>query len=251
GQALAAGAIIDLPAGNLQRARRRFRRAQQLLEHAGDSRAAARQVYWQAMVSYMEGRLRDAVTQLGHLAHLPVTPAEMLRFWSPGATLGHVLAFLGEAEAGLEEIGQALARSRSAGYPALECECLWRRSEALSFLGRTGQAIDSAQQAAVIAARIDHAACLASSLRGLGIAWEAAGRPDRAEAAFRRSLHAAAGNGFFAAWASARLGACLARQGRPQDAAEHVRAAMAGGTPLTRYEARWAHAELLAARGDD
>jgi tetratricopeptide (TPR) repeat protein len=188
------------------------------------------------MVSYMEGRLRDAVTQLGHLAHLPMTPAEMLRFWSPGATLGHVLAFLGEAQA---------------GYPALECECLWRRSEALSFLGHTGQAIESAQQAALIAARIEHAACLASSLRGLGIAWDAAGRPDLAEAAFRRSLHAAAGNGFFAAWASARLGACLARQGRPQDAAEHVRAAMAGGTPLTCYEARWAHAELLAARGDD
>lgn len=251
GQALTAGAIIDLPAGNLRRAQRRFRRARQLLERAGDSRAAARQLYWQAMVSFIDGRLREAVTQLGHLAHLPVAPAEMLRFWSPGAALGHALAFLGEAPAGLEEIDQVLARARPAGYRALECECLWRRGEALAFLGRAGQAIESAQQAEIIAARIDHAACIASSLRGLGIAWEAAGRLDRAEPAYRRSLHAAAGNSFFAAWASARLGACLARQGHPQDAAEHVAAAMAGGTRLTCYEARWAHAELLAARGDD
>lgn len=250
GQALAAAAIIDLAAGDLGRARHRFRRSVRLLDHAGDRQAAARQLYWRAMVGYMSGELRKAVIQLGDLVRLPAVPAELLRFSSPEATLGHTLAFLGEAHAGLAAIDQALERARSAGYPALESECLWRRSEALAFGGQVAQAIESAQQAVIVAARIRHASCLASSLRGVGIAWEAAGRLDRSEAAFRRSLQAAARNPFLAGWASARLGACLARQGRPEDAAGHVRAAMTLGTPLTRYEARWAHAELLAARGD-
>ena len=251
GQALAAGAIIDLPAGNQARAERRFQRARRLLEEAGDTRGSARLLYWRAMASYMGGRLREAVTRLGHLAHLPVMPTEVLRLWSPQATRGHVLAFLAQAEAGLEEIDEALTWAEAAGYPAIRSECLWRRSEALAFLGRAGEAAESAQEALAIATRIRHAACTAAALRGAGIAWDTAGAPDRAESAFRRSLQAAEGNPFFAAWASARLGACLARQGRPQDAAPHVQAALRSGTPLTRYEARWAHAELLAARGED
>ncbi|MGH3222386.1 MAG: BTAD domain-containing putative transcriptional regulator [Streptosporangiaceae bacterium] len=250
GRALAAAAIIDLPAGNLRRARHRFRRAGRLLEEAGDRQAAARQLYWRAMTGYMNGQLREAVTQLGHLARLPAAPAELLRFWSPQATLGHALAFLGEIQAGLAEIGLALQDARASGYLALESECLWRRGEALAFGGQSAQAVEAAQQAVVIAARIGHVSCLASSLRGLGIAWEAAGRLDRAEAAFRRSLQAGEDSTFFSAWASARLGACLTRQGRLTEAAGHVHAAMTGGTPLTRHEARWAHAELLAAAGD-
>ena len=55
----------------------------------------------------------------------------------------------------------------------------------------------------------------------------------------------------FRAWAAARLGALLAGQGGPGEAAPHVRAALEGGTPLTRHEARWAQAELLASQGDD
>jgi hypothetical protein len=54
----------------------------------------------------------------------------------------------------------------------------------------------------------------------------------------------------FRAWAAARLAAFLARQGQPDEAARHVQAALTDGTPLTRHEARWAHAELLASQGD-
>jgi hypothetical protein len=43
----------------------------------------------------------------------------------------------------------------------------------------------------------------------------------------------------------------LALQRRPDEAALHVQAALKGGTPLTRHEARWAHAELLASQGND
>jgi DNA-binding SARP family transcriptional activator/tetratricopeptide (TPR) repeat protein len=251
GQALAAGAVIDLPAGNLARAGRRFRRACQLLEQAGDVRGQARVLYWQAMNRYMAGRLREAAARLADLTDLPVTPAEVLWLWSPRATRGHVLAFLGEPEAGLAEIEATLAWAEAARYPAVQSECLWRRSEALAFAGRASEAVESAEQALAIAVGIRHAACTAAALRGLGIAWETAGKPDRAEEAFRHAVRAAEANPFFGAWASARLGASLARQGRPLEAAPHVRAALSAGPPLTRYEASWAHAELLAAQEDD
>jgi len=251
GQALAAAAIIDLTGGDLARARHRVRRAARLLDQAGDSRGSARLLYWRAMAHFIDGRLPDAVTQLGRLAHLPVTPGEVLRLWSPRATRGHALAFLGQAADGLAEIDETLAWARAARHPAVEAECLWRRAEALAIVGRAGDAIGSAEESACIAARIGHAEWTAAAHRGLGIACEAAGLPGRAEAAYRRSLEAAEGIPLFRAWAAARLGAFLARQGRPSEATPHVRAALAGGTPLTRHEARWAHAELLASQGDD
>ncbi len=249
GQALAAAAIIDLAGGNLTRARHRVRRAARLLDQAGDSRGSARLLYWRAMACFIEGRLPDAAEKLDRLAHLAVTPGEVLRLWSPRATRGHALAFLGQAAEGLTEIEETLAWARAACHPAVEAESLWHRSEALAAVGRGAEAIGSAEQAADIAARIGHAEWTAAAHRGLGIACEAAGLPGRAEAAYRRSLEAAESIPFFRAWAASRLGALLARQGRPAEAAPHIQAALAGGTPLTRHEARWAHAELLASQG--
>ena len=251
GQALAAAAIIDLTDGNLARARHRVRRAARLLDRAGDSRGSARLLYWRAMECFTGGRLHDAVDQLDRLAHLPVTPGEVLRLWSPRATRGHALAFLGRAADGLAEIDETLAWARAARHPAVEAECLWHRAEALAILSQAGEAIEAAQESAGIAARIGHAEWTAAAHRGLGFACEAAGLPGRAETAYRRSLQAAEGIPLFRAWTAARLGAFLARRGRPDEAAPHVQAALEGGTPLTRHEARWAHAELLASRGDD
>jgi DNA-binding SARP family transcriptional activator/tetratricopeptide (TPR) repeat protein len=251
GQALAAGAIIDLTEGNLARARHRVRRAARLLDQAGDGRGSARLMYWRAMACFIESRLRDAVTHLDLLAHLPVTPGEVLRLWSPRATRGHALTFLGQAADGLTEIEETLAWARAARHPAVEAECLWHRAETLTALGQAAEAIEAAEQAAGIAARIGHAEWTAAADRALGIACEAAELRGRAESAYRRSLQAADGIPLFRAWAAARLGAFLARQGRPAEAAPHVQAALAGGTPLTRHEARWAHAELLASQGDD
>jgi DNA-binding SARP family transcriptional activator/tetratricopeptide (TPR) repeat protein len=250
GQALAAGAITDLTGGNLARARHRVRRAARLLDQAGDSRGSARLLYWQAMACFIDGRLPDAVTQFDRLASLAVTPGEVLRLWSPRATRGHALAFLGRAAEGLTEIEEILAWARAARHPAVEAECLWHRAEALAALGRAADAIESAEQAAGIAARIGHAEWTAAAHRGLGIAYESAGRPGRAEAAYRRSLRAAEGIPLFRAWAAARLGAVLARQSRPGEAAPHVQTALEAGTRLTRHEARWAQAELLASQGD-
>jgi DNA-binding SARP family transcriptional activator/tetratricopeptide (TPR) repeat protein len=249
GQALAAAAIIDLTGGNLARARHRVRRAARLLDQAGDSRGSARLLYWRAMECFIGGRLHDAADQLDRLAHLPVTPRELLRLWSPRATRGHTLAFLGRTADGLAEIDETLAWARAARHPAVEAECLWHRAEALAILGRAGEAIEAAEKAAGIADRIGHAEWTAAAHRGLGIACEAAGLPGRAETAYRRSLQAADGIPLFRAWAAARIGALLASQERPGEAAPHVQAALEGGTPLTRHEARWAHAELLASQG--
>ncbi len=254
GQALAAGAIIDLTDGNLARGYDRWHRAHRLLEAAGDSRGSARLLYWQAMAYFIGGRLPEAVRQLdrlARLAHLPGGDGEVLRLWSPRASRGHALAFLGRPADGLAEIDETLTRARAARHPAIEAECLWRRSEALAIDGRADAAIESAEESAVIAARIGHAEWTAAAYRGLGLACEAAGLADRAESAYRRSVQGSEDIPFFRAWANARLGACLARQGRPDEAAPYVRAALAGGTPLTRFEADWAHAELLASRGED
>ena len=146
GQALAAAAIIDLAQGNLTRARHRVRRAARLLDQAGDSRGSARVLYWRAMECFISGRLHDAVDQLDRLAHLPVTPGEVLRLWSPRATRGHALAFLGQAADGLTEIDETLAWARAARHLAVEAECLWRRAEALAALGQVGEAIESADE---------------------------------------------------------------------------------------------------------
>ena len=179
-----------------------------------------------------------------------MTPGEVLRLWNPRATRGHALTFLGQASEGVTEIEETLAWARAAPHPAVEAECHWHRAEALSALGQGSEAIEAAEQAAALATRLGHAEWTAAAHRGLGIAFEQAGLPGRAESAYRRSLQAAAGIPLFRAWAAARLGAFLARQGRPGEAAPHVRAGLEGGTPLTQHEARWAHAELLASRGD-
>jgi tetratricopeptide (TPR) repeat protein len=159
--------------------------------------------------------------------------------------------FLGETADGLTEIEEALAWARAARHPAIEAECLWHSAEALAAAGQAGDAIEAAAESGSIAARIGHAEWTAAANRGLGIACEAAGLSGRAEAAYHRSLKAAEGIPLFSAWAAARLGALLARQGRPAEAAPHVGAALEGGTPLTRHEARWAHAELLASQDDE
>jgi tetratricopeptide (TPR) repeat protein len=251
GQALAAGAIIDLAEGSLARARYRVRRAARLLDRAGDSRGSALLMYWRAMACFTGGSLREAAAELDRLARLPVGRGEVLRLWSPRAARGHTLVLLGRAADGLAEIDEALALARAAGHPAVEAECLWHRAEALAALGQAGEAIEAAEESARIAGRIGHAEWTAAAHRGLGIACEAAGLSGRAVSAYRRSLEAAGDIPLFRSWAAARLGALLARGGQPDEAAPHVQAALAGAIPLTRHEARWARAELLASQGND
>jgi DNA-binding SARP family transcriptional activator len=250
GQSLAAGAIVDLTLERSGRSRRRFQQASRLLEQNADPDGAARLLYWRGMAQLIAARLPDAITELGGLAGLPVTSEELLRWWDPGATRGHALVFAARPADGLTEIDQALSRARAVGHPAVHCGCLWHRSEALSALGRSDEASESAQAAVEIADRIGHAEWTAAALRGLGIALQTAGDLAGAESAFERSRQAAPDNALFAAWASARLGLVRIRQGRLAEADVLTASALDHGAPLARHEARWARVELAHARGE-
>lgn len=250
GQALAAGAIVDLALAQLDRSERHCHQAHRLLDQAGDTTGTVRLLYWRGMSHFVAGRLVEAVNEFEHLAHLSVTPVEVLRLWNPQAARGHALALMAEPATGLTEIEDALSWARAVGHPAMRSSCLWHRSEALTALGNHVKAVGSAQEALDIARRIEHAEMTAASLRGLGIAWQAAGDLERAEEALRGSLCAAQALPLFAAWASARLGLVLVGQERLAEAEPFIGTALTGGVPLTRHEARWAQAELLCARGD-
>ena len=84
----------------------------------------------------------------------------------------------------------------------------------------------------------------------LGVAWEAAGDPDRAEGAYRRGLELADRVPYH--WSHCANGLARLLIGRGElDAAEPLIArSLAEGLPLTAYEARAAQVELLAARGE-
>ncbi|GAA1957272.1 BTAD domain-containing putative transcriptional regulator [Catenulispora subtropica] len=250
GQSLAAGAIVDLTLERQNRSRRRFKQASLLLEQAADPDGAARLLYWRGMAQLIAGRLPEAITELGDLAGLPVTPEELLRWWDPQAARGHALVFAARPADGLTEIDQALSRARAVGHPVLRCGCLWHRSEALSALDRPDEASENAQAAVEIAERIGHAEWSAAALRGLGIARQTAGDLAGAESAFERSRSAAPDNALFATWASARLGLIRIGQGRLAEADEMTASALEHGAPLARHEARWARVELAHARGE-
>lgn len=250
GQSLAAGAIVDLTLERPDRSRRRFEQASRLLEQDADPDGTARLLYWRGMAQLIAGRLPEAITELGCLAGLPITPEELLRWWDPRATRGHAMVFAARPADGLTEIDQALSRARAVGHPAMHCGCLWHRSEALSALGRSEEASENAQAAVDIADRIGHAEWSAAALRGLGIARQTAGDLAGAESAFERSRLAAPDNTLFSAWASARLGLIQIRQGRLAEADGMTASALKHGAPLARHEARWARVELAHARGE-
>lgn len=250
GQSLAAGAIVDLTLERPDRSRRRFKQASRLLEQDADPDGTARLLYWRGMAQLIAGRLPEAITELGGLAGLPIVPEELLRWWDPRAARGHALVFAARPTDGLAEIDQALRRARAVGHPALHCSCLWHRSEALSALGRSDEAGESAQAAVEIADRIGHAEWSAAALRGLGIARQTAGDLAGAESAFERSQRAAPDNTLFAAWASARLAMVRICQGRLVEADALTASALEHGAPLARHEARWARVELAQARGE-
>lgn len=248
GQALAARALVDLWLARVDAARRRLRRAHRLLRRGGDPDGLARVLHGQGMAALLAGRLTEAAATLDDLARLPATPPETLQLWNPRATRGHALVFLGQPDTGLEEIDAALAWARAADLPVMHASCLWHRSEALTALGRPDDALDAARAALAIARRTEHSEWIAASLRGLGIAWQATGDLERAEAAFRDSLQAAHSIPLFAGWASARLGLVLVDQGRLAEAEPLIDTVLHQSAPLVQHEARWARAELLHAR---
>jgi hypothetical protein len=85
----------------------------------------------------------------------------------------------------------------------------------------------------------------------LGVAWEAADDPNRAEDAYRRGLEPADRVPYYWAHRANGLARLLITRGELDAAEPLIARSLAEGLPLTGYEARAAQAELLAARGDE
>ncbi|WP_225732012.1 MULTISPECIES: BTAD domain-containing putative transcriptional regulator [unclassified Nocardia] len=250
GQALAAAAIIDLTLPNFQRARRRFRRARQLLELGGDPNGAARVVYWRSMANFMTGRIMRAERHLDALVDLPLLPDELLRLWNPRAARGYLKVLMAQPHSALVDIEAALAWAAAVDHPVVRCCGLRLRGEASIALGDLDRALEDAQTGLAIAQHMGHAEETAAALRTIGMMWQARAELDRAEQAFRASLDAARAVPLYAGWAAARLGLVLVRQGRHAEAAPLIEDAVQHRIPLVRHEGRWAYAELLSARKD-
>jgi tetratricopeptide (TPR) repeat protein len=247
--AVTVGAILDMNADRSERARARFEEALWLYEELGDARGVAGILDGRAMETFLQGNIREAVDAFDRVARLFLDSGDLLRVPTPRSTRGHALVFMGRPQQALDDIDEAIDLARTLGSPENETYGLWHRSEALAALGRGADAVRSAQAAVSRAEQLGHREWTAASLRGLGIAREAAGDLDGAEAAFRRSLATAENLTLFTAWACARLALVLIARGDLPAAGAFVERALAEGPPISRFEARLARAELAAARG--
>jgi DNA-binding SARP family transcriptional activator len=246
-EVLAVGSIVDLNLGRLDRAREHADEALALFESEGDARGVAGVLDGRAMTTFGAGRIREAEGLFDRVARLFLDAGELMRVGTPRSTRGHALVFLARPAEGLHDADEALELARDLAHAEGETYALWHRAEALAALSRSDDAVASATQAIAIAERIGHREWSASSLRALGIARQSGGDLDGAIDAFARSRAVGAEIPLFSAWAAAREGMCLVAVGRTDEAAPLIQSALAGGTPLSAYEARWGLAELLAA----
>jgi DNA-binding SARP family transcriptional activator/tetratricopeptide (TPR) repeat protein len=247
-EVLSVGSIVDMNLGDLERAEARADEALGLYRSIGDGRGAAGILDGRAMATFMGGDIRRAADAFDRVAKLFEDSGELFRVGTPRSTRGHALVFLARPADGLADIERALELELSLGHDEGVSYASWHRAEALAALGRVDEALATATEAITIAQRIDHREWTAASLRGLGIAHEAAGDFDAAIETHRRSLAASEGMPMFAAWANARLATCLARCGRVEEAAR-VAAAATMGPPLSSFEIEVARAEVAAASG--
>ncbi len=250
--ALETAAILDMNLGHPDRARERAEEALALYRAHGDSRGTARILDGRAMATFLDGRIREGVEVFDRVARLCEEAGELLRVVTPRSTGGHGLVFLGRPEDALRETDAALRLARELDAPEGQAYALWHRSEALSGLGRVGEAEADAREGLRIAEDIQHRGWTATAHRALGVALQTGGMLDDAVAAFTRSGEVA-GDALtlFASWACARTASVAVALGALSEADGAVRRALALGPPLGHYEARQARVELGVARGED
>lgn len=250
-RALEVASVLDMNLGRPERAANRAGEALAIFEALGDSRAAARILDARAMASFLDGDITGGTEQLERVANLFEDSGDLARLVTPRSTQGHGLVFLDRPSEGLVAASAALEAARSLGHPESQAYALWHRSEALSALGRTAEALADGQEARATATRIGHRGWLATAWRAIGIAHETAGDLMPALEAYSCSLEASANLDLFGCWAAARSAMTLVRLGRVPEAEPLVRRALSLGPPLGGYEARRAQLGLALAAGDD
>lgn len=248
-EALLARATVDMNRGLLDGSQTALHEALGLFEDLGDQYGVARVLDVRAMQTFLEGHIHEGVEAFDRVARLFDDFGDLMRVVTPRSTRGHGLVFMARPDDGLRDIEQALELAGVLGDEASESYCLWHRSEALVALGRAGDALASARRGLELAERLNHREWTAASVRGVGIAAQAAADPVMAEASFRRSLELSEGMPVFKGLALARLALVLTNAGRFDEARPLVELALAEGTPFSAFEARLAQAELAAAEG--
>jgi DNA-binding SARP family transcriptional activator/tetratricopeptide (TPR) repeat protein len=249
--ALAVGAIVDLNVNRLDRSAERFDEALELFQRAGDARGVARILDGRAMAAFLAGRIRESADAFDRAASLYVDSGQLLPAVSPRASRVHALVKLARPDDALADGDAALDLARALGHPDSVCYSLLQRSLAVAALGRGREALTNATEALAIAERLGHREWTIMGHHRLGVAWEAAEDPERAEGAYRRGLELADRVPYHWSQCANGLARLLITRGDLDAAEPLIARSLAEGLPLTAYEARAAQVELLAARGQE
>lgn len=234
--ALSVAAIVDMNLGREERALARSDEALRLFSDLGDARGVADILDGRAMATFLDGRIRDAVGVFEDVANDFEDQGELLRVITPRSTRGHGLLFMDRPADGLVETEAALALARTLGHAEGVSYTQWHRSEVLAALGRTTEARAAAGEALGIARELGHRGWTATGLLALGTAEAASGRFEQAAAAYQEARRTAHGLPLFAAWAAARLGLTIVREGRIDEATTLADQAAVDAPGLARYE---------------
>jgi tetratricopeptide (TPR) repeat protein len=249
-EALAVGAIVDFNTNRLERAEARSSEALALFEQVGDAQGSAEVLDVNAMIAFFQGRFWEAPSLLGRVVRLFEDSGKLLRLVTPRAFRGQALAVIGEPEQGLSEINQALELARTLGDPEAEAYCIGLRAFTLLSLGRAEEARQNAAETLQIARRLAHRELLAASHCFIGLAHEASGALEQAEASYRECFREATGLPLFSSWAASGLARVLIERGDLTAARECVDKAFADGPPSALFDARVAAVELAVAKGE-
>ncbi len=248
--ALRVGAIVDLNVNRLDRSAERFDEALELFQRSGDARGVATVLDGRATGTLMAGQVGDAVDAFDRAANLLVDCGQLLAAASPRATRAYALVKAARPEQGLADADAALDLASTLGDPDSVCYSLLQRALALVALERWREAEAVAAEALGIAGRLRHREWTIIGHHRTGTALQAAGEPDRAEAAYRRGLELADRVPYHWCHCANALARLLVAGGELDAAELLLRRSLAEDVPLPAYEARLAQVELLAARGD-
>jgi tetratricopeptide (TPR) repeat protein len=235
----------------LDRSAERFGEALELFERGGDARGVAEILDGRAMAAFLAGRIRESAEAFDRAATLYVDSGQLLPAVSPRASRVHALVKLTRPDNALADADAALELARTLGHPDSVCYSLLQRSLAVAALGHGQEALANATEALAIAERLGHREWTIMGHHRLGVAWEAADDPNRAEGAYRRGLELGDRVPYHWSHCANGLPRLLIARGELDAAEPLIARSLAEGLPLTTYEARAAQVELLAARGEE